>query len=133
MSAYTFPRLRRLHRTADMWPEWFFDVLHLATCELEAGPMRRLDGAFLFNGALPDTGFRYRSHVAAVAEACGRNGAVAEIASRRSSRQNQGNGARMQAGIAAGIYSPRAGLRIGWKSADGLARTQGSAEGSEPA
>lgn len=73
MSVYAFPRLRRLHRAADMWPEYFFDVLHLATCELEAGPMRRLDGAVLLNGPLPDTGYRHRSHVAAVAVAVGRS------------------------------------------------------------
>lgn len=71
MNTYTFPRLRRLHRTAGMWPEWFFDLLHLATCELEAGGMRRLGGAWLLNGPLPDTEFRHRSHVAAVAEAEG--------------------------------------------------------------
>lgn len=113
MSAYTFPRLRRLHRTADMWPEYFFDVLHLATCELEAGPMRRLDGVLLFNGSLPDTGFRHRSHVAAVAEAEGRNVGAAEAQARRSAKQNKGWGAKVRAGIEAGIYSPGSRVRMG--------------------
>ena len=113
MSAYTFPRLRRLHRTADMWPEYFFDVLHLATCEIEAGPMRRLDGAFLLNRSLPDTGFRFRSHVAAVAEAEGRNVRDAEAQARRSAKQNQGRGAKVRAGIEAGIYSTGAHIRMG--------------------
>lgn len=115
MNTYTFPRLRRLHRTAGMWPEWFFDLLHLATAELEAGPMRRLDGAWLLNGPLPDTEFRHRSHVAAVAEAEGRDVRDAEGRARRSAKHSQGHGARMRAGIAAGIYAPQVDLRIGWR------------------
>lgn len=116
MSDYTFPRLRRLHRTADLWPDWFFDVLHLATSELEAGPMRRLDGAWLLNGSLPDTGYRHRSHVAAVAEAEGRDVVAAEAQARRSAKQNKGWGAKVRAGIEAGVYAPHSQIRMGnWK------------------
>lgn len=116
MNTYTFPRLRRLHRTAGMWPEYFFDVLHLATSELEAGPMRRLDGVWLLNGSLPDTGYRHRSHVAAVAEAEGRDVVAAEAQARRSAKQNRGWGAKVRAGIEAGVYSPHTQIRMGnWK------------------
>ena len=133
MNAYTFPRLRRLHRTAPMWPAWFFDVLHLATCELETGPMRRLDGAFLFNGALPDTGFQHRSHVAAVAAAEGRDVRAAEAQARRSAKQNRGWGAKVRAGIEAGVYAPHSQIRMGYPQHPLLARTHGSASDAEPA
>ena len=113
MSGYLFPRIERLHRTAALWPEWFFDVLHLATCELEAGPPRILNGALLFNSALPDTGHSMRSHVALVAAADGRDVEAAEAQAVRSSRQNAGWGGKVRAGIEIGIYSPRAQLKIG--------------------